>query len=83
MMVRETGGQQHDFSQDTALATLRDCGYRVGAWFYTRNGAERPTSVRARCLKLPRRLLFTVAQDLTAKVLGGCSLLVYALPETG
>lgn len=82
MLVRETVGHLHYFSKDTALATLRDCGYRVGAWFYTPNGSERPTSARARCMKLPRRVLFLVDQDLTAKVLGGYSLLVYALPET-
>ena len=80
--VRDVVGHLHYFSKDTALATLHDCGYRVVDWFYTPNGADRPRSTKAKILKLPRKILFGLHQDLAARILGGYSLLVYALPDT-
>ena len=76
--VRRTVGHLHYFSKETALAGLGECGYRVEAWFFTANGVERPKSLRARLMKVPRRVCFAVAPEWTARVLGGYSLMVYA-----
>jgi 2-polyprenyl-3-methyl-5-hydroxy-6-metoxy-1,4-benzoquinol methylase len=80
MRVREAVGHLHYFSKDTALVTLRDCAYQTESWIYTPSGIDRPKSFRARALRIPRKILFFISQDLTAKLLGGYSLLVYALP---
>ena len=76
--VRRTVGHLHYFSKETALFTLEECGYKVEASFFTPNGVERPKSLRARLMKVPRRVGFAVAPEWTARVLGGYSLMVYA-----
>ncbi|MDQ6631910.1 MAG: class I SAM-dependent methyltransferase [Verrucomicrobiota bacterium] len=78
--VRKAVGHLHYFSKDTALAALADCGYEVMDWFYTPHGTDRPKSAKAKLLNLPRRVLSFFNADLTARVLGGYSLLVYARP---
>ena len=76
---RASAGHLHYFSKETALATLEDTGYRVTDWCYTKNALELPNrGWKANMLALPRRLGFAVQQDLTARVLGGFSLLVLA-----
>jgi cyclopropane fatty-acyl-phospholipid synthase-like methyltransferase len=75
MMVRERVGHLHYFSKDSALATLRDCGYKAESWIYVQHGAK---SLKEKILRIPRKVLFTISQDLTARVVGGYSLLVYA-----
>jgi SAM-dependent methyltransferase len=81
LMVRSTVGHLHYFSKDTAFAILEECGYDVHSWFYTPNGVERPKSWKARILQFPRRILSLFHKDLTVRLLGGYSLLVYALPR--
>lgn len=83
LMVRTTVGHLHYFSKDTALATLRECGYEIRSWFYTPNGVERPRNWKGRFLKLPRKAFFAIHADLAVRVLGGYSLLVYAVPRQG
>jgi cyclopropane fatty-acyl-phospholipid synthase-like methyltransferase len=81
LMVRSSVGHLHYFSKETAFAALKECGFQVESWFYTPNGVERPTSRKARVLRLPRKMLFSIHQDLTVRILGGYSLLVYAIPS--
>lgn len=77
--ARERIGHLHYFSKDTALATLRDAGYQLIDLFYTPDMLERPqVGWRAQLMWLPRRLAFTLHQDLAARVLGGYSLMVLA-----
>ncbi|MFT5402598.1 MAG: 2-polyprenyl-3-methyl-5-hydroxy-6-metoxy-1,4-benzoquinol methylase [Verrucomicrobiales bacterium] len=76
--VRESVGHLHYFSKDTALAALSDTGFQVKDWFYTPNGVDRPKTTRARLAKLPRLFLSKLNQDLTARFLGGYSLLALA-----
>lgn len=53
--------------------TLRDTGYEVVDYFYA-NGSELPNrGWKANVLKLPRKLLFWIDQDLAVRVLGGFS----------
>jgi len=76
--VRNSVGHLHYFSKQTALATLEDAGYRVKGWFYTPNGADRPKSRKARLLQLPRKACFAFHGELTARILGGYSLMIWA-----
>jgi cyclopropane fatty-acyl-phospholipid synthase-like methyltransferase len=77
--LRKSLGHIHSFTKETALATLSDTGYEIVDHFYTNSSLELPNrSWKADLLKLPRKLLFSISQDLTARVLGGFSLLVLA-----
>jgi cyclopropane fatty-acyl-phospholipid synthase-like methyltransferase len=76
--LRKSVGHIHFFTKDMALAVLRETGYEVQDWFYTRSSLELPMSWRARLLTLPRALLFRVCEDFAVRMLGGSSLLVLA-----
>jgi hypothetical protein len=76
---RASVGHIHYFTKETALATLKDTGYEVVDYFYTNGSMELPNrGWKANLLKLPRKLLFSIHQDLTVRILGGFSLLVLA-----
>lgn len=77
--LRENVGHLHYFFKDTALATLADCGYKIIDHAYTASRLELPNQALSSCLmRLPRRLGFALAPDLTVRLLGGYSLLVLA-----
>ena len=78
-VLREHTGHLHYFHKYTALATLKDCGYEVVDWNYTRSSQELPgKSLRTKLANLPRKLMQTVSEDLSARLFGGYSLLVLA-----
>lgn len=76
--VRESVGHLHYFSKDTALATLRDCGFEIQSTLFTPNGVDRPKSLKAKILQIPRKITQVISTELSARVLGGYSLLVTA-----
>lgn len=79
MRSRLSVGHLHYFTKETALATLRDTGYEVVDHFYTSGSLELPNrGWKAILLKLPRKWFFAIHPDLTARILGGFSLLVLA-----
>jgi cyclopropane fatty-acyl-phospholipid synthase-like methyltransferase len=79
MRLREGVGHIHYFMRETAVATLRDCGYEIMDIFYTAEDLElHPQSFLARIGIFPRRMLFFMNQDLAAHLLGGFSLMVLA-----
>jgi len=79
LKVRESYGHIHYFTKEIAIQSLKDAGYEVLDSFYTARATELPThEIRRNLLKLPRKLLFALNQDLAAHVLGGWSLLVLA-----
>lgn len=78
LYVREKVGHLHHFSRDTALATLRDSGFTVQDRYYTPSGLALPKSLKAKLGRLPRKLLSSISEEATARLLGGYSLLVYA-----
>jgi SAM-dependent methyltransferase len=79
LKVRESYGHIHYFTKEIAIRSLKDVGYEVLDSFYTARATELPThEIRRNLLKLPRKLLFSLNQDLAAHVLGGWSLLVLA-----
>jgi 2-polyprenyl-3-methyl-5-hydroxy-6-metoxy-1,4-benzoquinol methylase len=80
-IVREQVGHLHYFSKDTALATLRDAGFKVQAYRYTAGTLELPNrTIRMKFMKWPRKIAFGLSPDLTVRILGGFSLLVLAQP---
>lgn len=77
--VHDTYGHIHFFTREIALKVLQDAGYEVLDSFYTSRAVELPTHLLGRrLLKLPRKALFTINQDLAARIVGGFSLLVLA-----
>jgi SAM-dependent methyltransferase len=77
--MRKSVGHIHYFDKDTALAALEDTGYEVIDWRYTSGRTELPNlGWKSRLMKGPRNLLFRLAPDFAARMLGGYSLLVLA-----
>ncbi|MEP7311067.1 MAG: class I SAM-dependent methyltransferase [Pseudomonadota bacterium] len=76
--LRGTVGHLHFFTKDMALAVLRETGYEIQDWFYTRSSLELQQSWKSRLLTWPRAALFRVCEDFAVRVLGGSSLLVLA-----
>lgn len=74
--IRRSGGHIHYFTKEIALATLEDTGYKLIDYFYTASTLELPYLMGR--LKLPRKLFFSINQDLAVRILGGFSLLVLA-----
>jgi cyclopropane fatty-acyl-phospholipid synthase-like methyltransferase len=78
-ILRERTGHLHYFFKYTALVTLRDCGYEVVDWNYTRSSQELPgKGWKTKIANLPRKLMQLISEDLSARFLGGYSLLVLA-----
>jgi hypothetical protein len=77
---RESSGHLHYFTKNTALMTLKDCGYRIVDFFYTAGGIELVSSgtLKQRLFKVPRSVFFRINEDLAARFLGGFSLMVLA-----
>jgi hypothetical protein len=74
---RKEVGHIHYFDEDTALATLRDCGMDVLDYFYTFGGTEiPPRSKKQRLARLPRKFLYALSSHLGVRILGGAGLMV-------
>ena len=79
MSERARIGHLHYFTLETALATLRDSGYEIVDYFYTRSFDELPSnSIKAKIARLPRKILFALSPNMMVRLFGGCSLLVLA-----
>jgi cyclopropane fatty-acyl-phospholipid synthase-like methyltransferase len=77
--VREAYGHIHYFTKDIALQALKDVGYEVLDYCYTARAIEQSThEIPRHLMKLPRKLLYTIHEELAARILGGWSLLVLA-----
>jgi cyclopropane fatty-acyl-phospholipid synthase-like methyltransferase len=79
MDQRASVGHLHYFFKQSALATVKDCGYTIVDYMYTASRLELPNqSIPSRLMKWPRRLLFSMSPDFAVRVVGGYSLLVLA-----
>lgn len=79
LKLRWSVGHIHYFTKETALETLNDTGYKVIDYFYTGNTIDLPNrGWKASLMKIPRKLAFSINNDLAVRVLGGYSLLVLA-----
>lgn len=79
--VRRSVGHLHYFTARTALATLKDTGHEITSHSYT-NGAlglfRKHPSLKRAVANCPRWLVSRVSDSLSARLLGGYSLLVLA-----
>jgi len=79
MRCRRNVGHIHYFTKETAFAALEETGYEVIDYFYTKGSLDiKKQSWKTSMMKIPRRMLFAVNQDLAARILGGFSLMVLA-----
>jgi hypothetical protein len=77
MTARDSVGHLHYFTPETAIATLKDCGYEIIDSFFTTSFSDLPSkTIKEKMAKLPRKILFSLSPNLMVKMLGGCSLLV-------
>jgi SAM-dependent methyltransferase len=74
---RHQFGHLHHFSKDTAIETLKYCGYEIIDSFYTNKISNIP-SFSKRMLYSPLQLSFYLMPELTVKLMGGYGLLVLA-----
>ena len=79
LKTRAAYGHIHYFTKEIALQLVRDAGYRVLDHVYTRRSLEMPThELPKRLMRMPRKLLFALDEDVAARILGGFSLLILA-----
>lgn len=80
MSSRRKLGHLHYFTRETALATLTDCGYEIVDCFYTRPLDEFASkTLKAKMMKLPRKILYIISPRWAACLSGGYSYMVLAL----
>jgi cyclopropane fatty-acyl-phospholipid synthase-like methyltransferase len=75
---RELYRHIHYFTKETALETLKDVGYSILDHFYTPRSIELAKETIQKIARRPRMICFSINPDLTARILGGYSLLVLA-----
>jgi SAM-dependent methyltransferase len=75
---RDDHAHLHYFTQETALRTLTDVGYTIVDYFYTPRCIELGDRLVQKIARIPRKICFALAPDVTVRVLGGYSLMVLA-----
>ena len=79
LKTRKSVGHIHYFTKETALETLKDAGYLIVDYFYTGGSLELPNrGWKTSLLRIPRKLAFSLNEDLAVRLLGGYSLMVLA-----
>ncbi len=69
LKVRNSYGHIHYFTKEIAIQLLKDVGYEVLDYFYTSRAIEVPSNeFRRNLLRLPRKLLFAISEDLAARI---------------
>jgi SAM-dependent methyltransferase len=77
--ARKKVGHLHYFTKETALETLKYCGYEILDVNFTARAIDLPNQgLRANLMRMPRLLLSKIAPDFAARFLGGWSLMVLA-----
>ncbi|MCL2425487.1 MAG: class I SAM-dependent methyltransferase [Oscillospiraceae bacterium] len=78
LKFRKKYGHIHYFSKETLFETLRDTGYEVVDYFYTKGFLELPTkkNLVQRIFNLLFKIGFKMNKDLTVRLLGGPSIMV-------
>ena len=80
--ARSHVGHLHYFSKETALQTLKGCGYKIEDYFYTAGALSLQNhSLKTKIVNLPRKLIYSLNPDMAVRLLGGYSLMVLAKPD--
>jgi SAM-dependent methyltransferase len=75
---RDNYAHLHYFTKETALRTLTDVGYELVDYFYTPRCIELGEELIQKIARVPRKLCFALAPDVSVRILGGYSLMVLA-----
>ena len=80
MQQRNTVGHIHYFTKEMVLWILKDKGYTIIDWMYTKPVIDvyPPASFKRRIKKILRNLSFFMNKDLSAKLWGGYSMMILA-----
>jgi hypothetical protein len=78
MESRKLYGHIQQYTRETALATLQECGYTILQHFYTPNYECMPDNGHTRITKRLRRMIFALHRELSPRLISGCSLMVLA-----
>ncbi len=81
LSTRRHFGHLHFYTAAVALETLKECGYSVVGLRYISRLMDLPRSLSEYLFWLPRKLLALFSPELSARLLGGTSLLVVARSE--
>lgn len=81
LWTRRQYGHLHYYTAAVALETLEECGYAVLDHSYISRLMDMPRSLSEYVFWLPRKLISLVSPELSARLLGGTSLLVIAQGE--
>jgi len=78
LWTRRTYGHLHFYTAAVALETLEECGYCIVGQSYVSRLMDLPRSASEYVFWLPRKLISIFSAELSARLLGGTSLLVIA-----
>jgi SAM-dependent methyltransferase len=78
LWTRRHFGHLHFYTAAVALETLKECGYSVVASSYISRLVDFPRSLSEYVFWLPRKIIAVFSAELSARLLGGTSLLVVA-----
>ena len=79
-LQRQSVGHLHYFSKEMVEWMLKDTGYEIADWFYTKAeiDLEKPKSLKSFLKKYLRRFSYAINKDLSAHLWGGYSMMIYA-----
>ena len=82
LQQRTSVGHIHYFTEETALWLLRDTGYTMKQFIYTKPEVDlvKPRTVKQWVKKVLRRFSYAMNKKLSVKLWGGYSLLLYCKP---
>jgi ubiquinone/menaquinone biosynthesis C-methylase UbiE len=78
LWTRRQYGHLHFYTAAVALETLKECGYTVIARDYISRLMDLPRSLSEYVFWLPRKIVSLLSTEMSARLLGGTSLLVVA-----
>jgi len=79
LFVRDKVGHIHYYTKGLALTMLQECGYSIIDWSYTGASYSSPQrTTKTWLLNIPRFLISLVSKDVSARALGGETLIVLA-----
>lgn len=81
LWTRRQYGHLHFYTAAVAFETLKECGYTIIGYDYVSRLMDLPRSLSEYLFWLPRRAVSLLSAELSARLLGGTSLLVIAQSE--
>ncbi|MFS8083807.1 MAG: class I SAM-dependent methyltransferase [Ginsengibacter sp.] len=85
LQQRQTVGHLHYFSKEMVEWMLKETGYEIVEWFYTKAeiDLEKPKGLKSFLKKYLRKFSFAINKNLSAHLWGGYSMMIYAKRNIG